>query len=698
VEKVAGAKETRDGQASLWLYLLVAVAACLPYLLLPSKPLVYDAPATVLRNEAVQTGPLHDLFVVDFWGFPADADYATRSYRPLVSLTYASQARSVGNSVAAFHATDVALHALAAVLVALLVETLGVRRLWAAGAGALFALHPVQSEAVSSVVGRADVMAGVCLFAALIFHLRAGSRARPWLFEGAAMISLAASFLCKEYAVSFPFILIGTDLARWLAAGRTSRLRWVFWIGSLALLGAYLFLRFRLFGALGGVPMLAATDHPLFDAPLMTRLGTALRIVALSARLLVLPVGLNHHYRTGTIAIVDSPLHRLALAGIVLLGALLIFGLWWASRRRGSIPLIAWLLVALPLLPTLNLVSLEGMLFAERFLYVPVAGLVLSIAWALDRWIPTPARTRIALVGLVVALVVFGAMTAVRVEDWASDERLARSSLAAYPDGSEVWRDLGLTVGLDGRHEEALEAFEQSLRIEPKAPQTWKAYATALVNVGRHEEGAKAWRRCVELNPGDVGPLWKGLGQAEFLAGRLDMARNALSRAHGLMPGDLETASLYGEALLGSARRQLEAGNSEEAIRLAHELTKIEELPPHAVVLAGMVATAAGDEALARAWFDRALTQDPDLLRRKHDTALEHERNGRYGVAAEIYREILFVRPNHAPTLFNLGRVLILAGRPGEAIDPLRRGLEIQPDPRARALLEQAEAAPPQPS
>ena len=698
MEKVAGANETRNGRASLWLYLVVAVVACLPYLLLPSKPLVYDAPATVLRNEAVQTGPLHDLFVVDFWGYPAKADYATRSYRPLVSLTYAAQTRSVGNSVAVFHATDVALQALAAVLVALLVETLGVRRLWAAGAGALFALHPVQSEAVSSIVGRADLMAGVCLFAALIFHLRAGNRARPWLFEGAALISLAASLLCKEYAVSFPFILIGADLAKWLATGRTCRLRWVFWIGSIALLGAYLFLRFRLFGALGGVPMLAATDHPLFDAPLMTRLGTALRIVALSARLLVLPLGLNHHYRTGTIAVVDNPLHLLALTGIALLGALLVFGLWWASRRRESIPLIAWLLFALPLLPTLNLVSIEGVLFAEHFLYVPVAGLVLVIAWALDRWIRTPARRCIALVGLGVTLVVFGAMTAVRVEDWASDEKLARSSLEAYPNGSEVWRDLGLIVGLEGRHEEALEAFERSLRIEPDAPQTWKAYATALINLGRHEEGAKAWRRCVELTPGEIGPLWKGLGQAELLAGRLEAARDALSRAHGLMPGDLETASLYGEALLGSARRQLGAGNTEDAIRLAHGLTEIEELPPHVLVLAGMVAAAAGDEALARSWFDRALTLDPELLRRKHETALEHEQAGRYAVAAGIFREILVVRPDHAPTLFNLGRVLILAGRPAEAIAPLSRGLEIQPDPRARTLLEQAEAAPPQPS
>jgi tetratricopeptide (TPR) repeat protein len=73
----------------------VAGLALLPYLLLPAKPLIYDAHLTIVANAAVQSGPLARLFAVDFWGIAAD-ETNTRSYRPLVSLTYALQARMWG--------------------------------------------------------------------------------------------------------------------------------------------------------------------------------------------------------------------------------------------------------------------------------------------------------------------------------------------------------------------------------------------------------------------------------------------------------------------------------------------------------------------------------------------------------------------------------------------------------------------------
>ncbi len=586
---------------------------------------MYDAPATVVANQAVQRGPLSALFTVDFWGSPLDADYSTRSYRPLVSLTFALQARSLGDRPAAFHLTDIGLHALASVLVVALASTLGIRRPWAAVAGALFALHPVQSEAVASVVGRADLMAVVCLLGAMVLHLRAPSRPRPAVWDAAALLLLGLALLCKEYAVAFPFVLIGTDLARGLGTERASRRRWPFWAGALLLLAGYLTLRLSLIGALGGVPMLAATDHPLVDAPWIVRWSTAARLIALAARLLVLPTSLNHHYRAGTIPVVETPWHPLSLAGVALLAGLLLLGVWWARRRLDPLPLIAWLLLFLPLLPALNLVSLGGVLFAERYLYVPMTGFVLLVAWALDRAVPRRVvPTRVALGVVAAVLLVAGGLTVARVEQWSSDERLARSSLAAYPRGSEVWRDLGLAVGGHGRHDEALAAFERSLELEPEAPQTWKAYATALVNLGRYDEGTRAWRRCIELT-GDVGSLWLGLGQAELFAGEVSSARESLGRARALMPGNPDVAAWYGRAL--------------------------------------------------------------------HEQALQLERAGRYGEAAGALAEILTLDPAHAPTLFNLGRVLLLDGRPAEAARVLRRGLELQADPRARALLQRAEAS-----
>ena len=610
IDSDSGILTTGDRQVSRWSYLLVVVLACVPYLGLATQPLVYDAPATVLRNEAVQTGSLSDLLSVDFWGYPLDADHGTRSYRPLVSMTYAVEGRLFDNSPVVLHLTDVALHALAALLVVLLAESLGLRRLWAVAAGAFFAVHPVQTEVVSSIVGRADLMAAVCLLGALVLHLRAGSAERPWVLDGGALALIAAAFFCKEYAVAFPFVLVGVDLARWWSNGRKPPRATRFSLALLALLAAYLMLRYALMGSLGGVPMLAASDHPLFDAPWIVRFSMALRLLALAARLLVFPLGLNHHYRQGTFEIVESPLHPLALAGLGLtLGGLLICA-WWARRNRDPLPVVAWMLFALPLLPTLNLVSLGGVVFAERFLYLPVAGLALLVAFAIDRGCVTPTARRVAVVTLGIVLALGAGSAAHRVPDWSSDERLALSSLAAYPDGAEVWRDLGLALGAQGRHQEAADAFKRSTELAPESPQTWQAYSTALFNLGRFTESAEAWRRCFEL-----------------------------------MPGDPAAAALYVQTLLRSA-----------------------------------------DALLGRGATDQGL----ELLRQMHELGLQLERETRYDEAATVYRGILYLRPDHAPTMFNLGRVLILAGRPGQSIEWLRSGLEIRPDPRAQALLEQA--------
>ena len=133
----------RSGQ--LWPVAVVVAAALIPYLLLPANPLLLDAQRTNLANQAVQSGPLLELFSADFWGSPLTAEFSNRSYRPLVSLTYALQVRMLGNGPAGFHIFDMVLHALAALLVLLLLRGLGLRSYWAVAAATLFAVHPLQT-------------------------------------------------------------------------------------------------------------------------------------------------------------------------------------------------------------------------------------------------------------------------------------------------------------------------------------------------------------------------------------------------------------------------------------------------------------------------------------------------------------------------------------------------------------------------
>lgn len=526
--------------------LLVAVAALLPYLRLPSQPIVYDGQLAIQYNEALRTGPLLRLFTVDFWGESTEAAHSTRSWRPLVSLSWALQMRLCGDSAAVDHTVDMLLHAAASALVVLLLAAWGIERRWLWGSGLLFALHPLQTDAVASTVGRADVMAAICLFGALLLSQRVS------VWRGAALVLVAAGLLCKEYAVAFPFVLLASDLAQ------RRRQRWM-WAASFSLLGAYLLLRVALFGDVGAAP--ASPDfHPLAGAPLATRLATSLALIPLALRLTLLPYALNHHYRFGTLAIPEGLLDGRALWGLALVALLVVGAVWCWVRCRDSLPAFALALFLLPLGPSLHVLGVAGVLFAERFLYVPLAALSLAVAWALERWALTARARGRAVIVLSLVLALFAWMTYDRVGDWASMERLARSSLASYPNGSDVWKQLGVALVRDARPAEAIGALERALTINPRDAQAWTVYADALRALQRYEEGSVAIGRAIDLAPAPAGVLLREAGQLRLLAGHAAEAVPPLQQAHELMPADAR--SLY-----YLAQAHLLAGSPEAAVR-----------------------------------------------------------------------------------------------------------------------------------
>lgn len=638
---------------------LVALAAIAPYLALPSKPLYADAVRSVVINEPVRHGSLPAILGSDFWGAPMASPSSTGSYRPVVSLTYAAQVRLLGESPASLHLADMLLHAAIAVMVALLIATLVPGTPWAIPCAILYAVHPVLSEAVASVVGRADLIAAACLVGALLLHLEAGARrSRERLFEIGSAALLGLALFSKEYAITFPFVVAGIDLAL-LASGRRSRddLRRArpLWIAGLALIALYVGIRSMLSGHLGGVMVAGSPgDSPLVGLPWIARPSTALWLFVHAARLLVVPFPLNHVYGFGTLPVAPGPFDPHALIGAVFLLGTGAAALWSIRRLREPLPAIAWLIFVLPLLPAFNTIGLVVVLFAERFLVLATVAFVLLCAWIAARFLPP---TRYAIVGALVLATAFAGVTARRITEWSSAETLARSAIRAYPDSANAWYELGTALGQQNRHAEALEAIERSVRINGKAPQHLKDLGVALFNVGRFRESADAWRSALALSPQNLAPLWRGLGEASFQAGQLDEATAALARAKEL--GDPDAAAELADATFSK----------------------------------GLSLAKAGDLAGARESFDRAQKLDPDVLRHRFDRALALEQQGHHAEAADAFREILVASPDNVPALFNVGRSLFLAGKPSDAIEPLETGLRLREDPDARSLLERCRAA-----
>ncbi len=513
----------RGGGKRIWLT-AVAVLAVLPHLVVLGNPLLHDAPIAILNNAAVQSAPIAQLWTRDFWGLDPKAGTTwSGSWRPLVSATWAAQARSAGNAAWLYHAGDLGIHAACAAALFALMVALGTARAPGAALTLLFAWHPVTTEAVASVVGRADLLAAFFLLVALLMQQRGK--------QAAAVLALGASLLCKESAVGGPLVCIALT---WACGD--GRRRYGFQAACLGLLASYLILRGWTLGEIGAVPMIDASDNPLVGAPLLTRGASALALMWLAARLIVFPIGLSHLYATGSLEVAGGFGSLGPIAGLGLVASMA--ALAW--RVRDSRVRLGITLFLFPLLPALHLVTPSGVLFAERWLYLPVAGVMIAIAG-----LAPERRSRTVVAGAVAVALLFAALALRRDRQWRSMEPLVEASLAARPDTAKLWNEKGLLAMSAGRPGQAAHAFTEATRRVPQDARPWFHLAGALEALGDIDGAERAWRRVVDLAP--AGAVWVRFAQWQAANGLNDRARATLEEARGRFPDDPEIRKALAE-------------------------------------------------------------------------------------------------------------------------------------------------------
>lgn len=184
------------------------------------------------RITEFQTRPILPMaFGQSFWkgssfDVPRPGEETKDYYRPLVTLSYALDARIWHARTSGYHLTNVALHALASFLVLLLLMQIGARRPIALGGALLFACHPIHVASVAWIAGRTDLLCAVFLLAsvlALAHHLdhSAGRSVRRRLGGRMLWLGILAyvlALLAKEMALTFGGIVLLYALMRRMQA------------------------------------------------------------------------------------------------------------------------------------------------------------------------------------------------------------------------------------------------------------------------------------------------------------------------------------------------------------------------------------------------------------------------------------------------------------------------------------------------
>jgi Tfp pilus assembly protein PilF len=419
-----------------------------------------------------------------------------------------------------FHAANVLLHAGATLLVFEILRRLFRRDLAAACGALVFALHPVQVEAVGWVAGFKDVLAGFLSLAAIVFYLdEETTKSQPIKFAAAVFLFILA-ILSKPIAMVVPVIALSLDVILHRRPIKQSFLRFGIWL-PLSIACA----------VMSKLVQPAKYDFvlvPFIDRPFIA--GDALAYYFYK---LIWPAHLGLDYGR-------SP-HQTLTSGqpyFTWIIPFVIAVLLWMKRRTWPTLAAGGAIFLMALAPLLGFASFDFQLYstvADHYLYLPMLGAAVVLASIAPRKANGVYLSIWFSICCVLAVLtwrqarvwedsttLFTHAIEVNPKSWASHSNLAqamlrngeyesaerecRIALAQHPGHLSTYSDLGNCLRVLHKPEQAMADYREALRyLDAKDPAAWVAMGNLLQAAEKPREAAEALRRAADLAPGDAG-------------------------------------------------------------------------------------------------------------------------------------------------------------------------------------------------
>lgn len=535
----------------LILSLLVAALAAALYLPILRNRFVYDDVAQIVLEDYIHN-PAHFLDLLTFRSMTLDI---IDNNRPVNVASLMLDAAIWGRNPVGFHLTNLLLHAACCVMLFLLAARLLApadshaprplplplslpavpwHLLAAAGAAAMMAAHPLNSEAVCIPTFREDLLVPFFLLAALLLagHFPAARPRSSVLLGVAIVLAVLAAVAAKESGVGGPLLLA----IYWFAFRRRDAARrpWLFLLaGCGAVVAGFVAARFLL------VPKIsdsAPFSPPWLGGSLMGTLPLIPIIWVFQLRNALWPNNLSADYTSKLLAEVN-----LDTAMIYFALALFLFLLLLMLRRSRTAALAAacfWLAI----LPVSSLAPMFRPI-ADRYMYFPMVGLCLLLGVALY-FAGLHRLTRLAVPTLVAVLLVLLALGTLRRQAvWHDPESLWRATLQAAPDSPTAADNLAFELFEQGKYKEAVRYWQKGVALTRRnSAEQLAGLAIGLDALGMTADADRNFLASVAIDPAYGTPsllirrhMWdpKSAAKLERIAAR---NRGAASRAASSRP------------------------------------------------------------------------------------------------------------------------------------------------------------------
>jgi tetratricopeptide (TPR) repeat protein len=476
------------------------------------------------------------------------------SVRPLVGFSYWMNYHLNGVNTFGYHLVNIFLHTFAALMVFSIVRKIlevaskgslttdARRRTLVAGfCGAIFLLHPVQTEAVAYVSQRSEELSVTLAFGAWACFLYRPNRDIRIPTVLAVLLLFGASVAGKEHVAVLPLVILLTDYYwnpgfTFEGVRRNWRLYGTFLIASLAVAAFF-------YSYLANEPTIG---FHMKEFTWYQYLFTQCRVLFLYLRLFVLPIGQSADY---AIQLSHTPFEHGAIFGMIALACLAVAAVVW--RKRYPLASYGFFVALIFFLPTSSIMPVRD-LAVERRIYLPMIGLLLITAEILLR-IRWNDRRLAALLAALVLLA--GILTWNRSFVWSSSLALWSDTAEKSPEKPRAHHGLATADFSAHRYADAVWQYSLVKCADYNCDGIFYSnWALALDFAGRLDEAKKMGRKAIELSPGAA----TYAPEAKFLAedGEIAQALQLLDTAEKYNPAYQPTYIYLGDILGQTGHRE----------------------------------------------------------------------------------------------------------------------------------------------
>ena len=399
------------------------------------------------------------------------------NYAPLHIVSYMLDYTFWGYNPAGYIGTNILIHAMNGILFYWLVARLTLNKGLAFFSGFVFLLHPVQVESVVWISQRKNVLAMFFFLISLLSYIsyRRGETNKRYTYYAIAVFIFLCALLTKSVVVVLPLVLVLYD---YCYAPRKTRSQWVvdklpFVAAAVAV--ALITLKSQASGSGGGI-----VNYP--DESAFGIFITMLTVFADYARMAVWPTKLSIYYYTPVKTGVDL---SVALAAIFMILA----GIGFAYLFRKDKRTFFWAaLIPVGILPVSQIIPLSTMM-NDRYLYFPLLGFavvsVMGASYCFDRLLPGNKVAATLLLCLV--LLPLPWLSWQRSNVWYDSISIWSDALSKSPN-FVTYAGAGNALYKANRLNEAIEMYNQALRLEPTCEEALRSLSAIYLNAGEYNK------------------------------------------------------------------------------------------------------------------------------------------------------------------------------------------------------------------